>query len=246
MGSEADSAQCLGGDTNMSFIHHAIAKKIKEDKDKDKLEPDDSPIKTVLGSLARNSLVSDTISVQNQNMNNPGPTHRRKRRRQWKPISIEDVPFRRQDRLTLNVRNRMDRDRKLIFFIVGMGVLLIAIGLGLLLLHKLYGEDVKEIRPVVVIGPCLLAAGGMCLFLSGEVCLRLYKQTKKVLDPDLDNIANPHEVKHWMDPRLIPFGWGLFDLDDEVIVIEREPDLLGVPMMRLDISEPKQQEILQI
>lgn len=106
----------------------------------------------------------------------------------------------------------------------------------------------------------------MCLFLSGEVCLRLYKQTKKVLDPDLDNIANPHEVKHWMDPRLIPFGWGLFDMDDEVIVIERganvqlfviitfvpqilnitEPDVLGVPMMRLDISDPKQQEILQI
>ena len=72
-----------------------------------------------------------------------------------------------------------------------------------------------------VLGPCLLAAGAMCLFLSGEVCLRLYKQTKKVLDPDLDNIANPHEVKHWMDPRLIPFGWGLFDIDDEVIVIEK-------------------------
>lgn len=35
--SEADTAQCLGGGTNMSFIHHAIAKKIKEDKDKDKL-----------------------------------------------------------------------------------------------------------------------------------------------------------------------------------------------------------------
>ena len=33
----ADPAQCLGGGTNMSFIHHAIAKKIKEDKDKDKL-----------------------------------------------------------------------------------------------------------------------------------------------------------------------------------------------------------------
>ena len=33
-----------------------------------------------------------------------------------------------------------------------MGVLLIAIGLCLLLLYKLYGEDVKEIRPVVVIG----------------------------------------------------------------------------------------------
>ena len=57
----------------------------------------------------------------------------------------------------------------------------------------------------------MLAAGAMCLFLSGEVCLRLYKKTKKVLDPDLDNIANPHEVKHWMDPKLIPYGWGLFD-----------------------------------
>merc|ERR1711878_239371 len=54
---------------------------------------------------------------------------------------------------------------------------------------------------------------------------------KTVLDPDLDNIANPHEVKHWMDPRLIPFGWGMFDLDtDEVIVIEREPEILEVPV----------------
>ena len=70
-------------------------------------------------------------------------------------------------------------------------------------------------------GPCMLAAGAMCLFLSGEVCLRLYKKTKKVLDPDLDNIANPHEVKHWMDPKLIPFGWGLFEVDDEIIVIEK-------------------------
>ena len=59
------------------------------------------------------------------------------------------------------------------------------------------------------------------MFLSGEVCLRLYKKTKKVLDPDLDNIANPHEVKHWMDPKLIPFGWGLFEVDDEIIVIEK-------------------------
>merc|ERR1711915_765487 len=87
-------------------------------------------------------------------MNNSHNTanFRRKKKRQWKPISIEDVPFRRQDRMTLNARNRMDRDRKLIFFIVGLGVLMIVIGLGLLLLYKLYGEDVKEIRPVLVIG----------------------------------------------------------------------------------------------
>ena len=29
------------------------------------------------------------------------------------------------------------------------------------------------------------------------------------------------KVKHWMDPKLIPYGWGLFRDDDEVLVIER-------------------------
>ena len=32
------------------------------------------------------------------------------------------------------------------------------------------------------------------------------------------------QVKHWMDPRIIPFGWGLFTEEDEVIVIENEPE----------------------
>ena len=64
---------------------------------------------------------------------------------------------------------------------------------------------------------------------------------KRVLDPDLDKIVNPHEVKnffdgddflfslflfykcgflqkvkHWMDPKLIPYGWGLFKEEEEV------------------------------
>ena len=155
--------------SDMSFIHHAIAKKIKEDKESNKLvrsrtedspllwlmlllllqEPEESPIKTVLGSLARNSLASDTLSVQNMNNSN---NYRRKKKKTWKPISIEDVPFRRQDRMTLNARNRIDRDKKLIFFIVGMGVLLIFIGLLLLLLYRLYSDDIKDLRPVIVIG----------------------------------------------------------------------------------------------
>ena len=112
-------------------------------------EPEESPIKTVLGSLARNSLASDTLSVQNMNNSN---NYRRKKKKTWKPISIEDVPFRRQDRMTLNARNRIDRDKKLIFFIVGMGVLLIFIGLLLLLLYRLYSDDIKDLRPVIVIG----------------------------------------------------------------------------------------------
>ena len=38
-------------------------------------------------------------------------------------------------------------------------------------------------------------------------------------DRDIDNLANPHEVKHWMDPKLIPYGWGLFEglsLDEDI------------------------------
>ena len=60
----------------------------------------------------------------------------------------------------------------------------------------------------------------MTLLCSVEVCLRLYRETKRETDPDLDNLTNPHEVKHWMDPKIIPFGWGLFGEQDEVIVIE--------------------------
>ena len=54
---------------------------------------------------------------------------------------------------------------------------------------------------------------------SVEVCVRLYKAKKRVQDPELDNLINPHEVKHWMDPKLIPYGWGLFKEDDEQILV---------------------------
>jgi hypothetical protein len=60
----------------------------------------------------------------------------------------------------------------------------------------------------------------MTLLCSVEVCFRLYRETKRETDPDLDNLTNPHEVKHWMDPKIIPFGWGLFGEKDEVIIID--------------------------
>ena len=57
---------------------------------------------------------------------------------------------------------------------------------------------------------------------SVEVCVRLYKAKKRVQDPELDNLINPHEVKHWMDPKIIPFGWGLFSEDgDEILVLDK-------------------------
>ena len=64
----------------------------------------------------------------------------------------------------------------------------------------------------------------MTIMFSVEICIRLYKAKKRVQDPDLDNLINPHEVKHWMDPKLIPYGWGLFKEgmdNDEVILVEK-------------------------
>ena len=77
---------------------------------------------------------------------------------------------------------------------------------------------------LLVPGPVLLAGGLMTLLCSVEVCIRLYRETKRESDPDLDNLTNPHEVKHWMDPKIIPYGWGLFGEQDEIIVIETGED----------------------
>ena len=52
--------------------------------------------------------------------------------------------------------------------------------------------------------------GLVALLFSVEICVRLYRANKRVQDPDLDNLSNPHEVKHWIDPRIIPFGLGLY------------------------------------
>ena len=40
---------------------------------------------------------------------------------------------------------------------------------------------------------------------------RLNNSLKRMQDRDIDNLSNPHEVKHWMDPKLIPYGWGMFE-----------------------------------
>ena len=54
--------------------------------------------------------------------------------------------------MTLNVKNRIESDKKLVFFIVGLGIAFIVVGLFLLLLYKLYHEEIKEVKPVIVIG----------------------------------------------------------------------------------------------
>jgi hypothetical protein len=63
---------------------------------------------------------------------------------------------RRQDRRTLNARNRHLMDAKLIIFLVMSGLVLVSLGSGMLLVYIFYQEEFKHIRPVVVIGPVLI------------------------------------------------------------------------------------------
>ena len=67
----------------------------------------------------------------------------------------------------------------------------------------------------------------MMIMCSLEIWMRLYKANQRVQDPDLDNLSNPHEVKHWMDPKLIPFGWGFFNEQEEKLSVESRLVLAG-------------------
>merc|ERR1719278_1299695 len=133
-------------------------------------------------------------------------------------------------------------DRKLIVFILGAGLLLLILGSTLVSLYSRFRIEKKYMEPFIVIGPVLIGGGVMTVFFSVEVCYRLYMANKRVLDPDLDKIVNPHEVKHWMDPQLIPFGWGLFKDEEEVITIEREKSPARLP----SASSPNASSSLQL
>ena len=75
---------------------------------------------------------------------------------------------RRQDRRTLNARNRRLMDAKLIIFIVMSGLMLVGIGSGLLVVYIFYQEEFKHIRPVIVIGPVLIGGGVVTILCSGH------------------------------------------------------------------------------
>ena len=84
----------------------------------------------------------------------------------------------------------------------------------------------------------MLAAGLMTIMCSLEICLRLSKANKRVQDPDLDNLANPHEVKHWMDPKIIPYGWGMFaDNDDGGEQVKGSPSCVIIPILSLNTRQ---------
>jgi len=169
----------------------------RRDDEKGK-ELDASPVKTVLGSL--NQAKQDRDPVHKLHRNKISPK---------KPHSIEDVPFRRQDKRILNARNRRLNDRKLIICIVLSGIIFLLLGLAALAVFMSFTNE-PYLKPLIVIGPILIGCGILTCLCSIEVCARLVVSKKRTADPELDNLVNPHEVKHWMDPEFIPYGWGFF------------------------------------
>jgi hypothetical protein len=37
----------------------------------------------------------------------------------------------------------------------------------------------------------------------------------------VDRSVTQSQIKHWMDPRIIPYGWGQFSQDEEILVMEK-------------------------
>jgi len=52
----------------------------------------------------------------------------------------------------------------------------------------------------------------ICAILFGsftiETCVTLKRAIARVQDKEIDEIKNLHLIKHWVEPDLIPFGWG--------------------------------------
>ena len=108
----------------------------------------------------------------------------------------------------------------------------------------------------------LVGAGVMTILLSSEICWRYYKANKRELDPELDNLTNPQvgsghtswghslagrchyycqEVKHWIDPRIMPYGWGTFDtgrVEELGCGDTRDVSCIILPILSVDRDTP--------
>lgn len=190
-----------------------------EDTNQSNTETAGSPVRTVLGSLvAGKARAGSANKSYSRNGTSLDPR---------KPVRVEDVPFRRQDRRILNARNRRLMDRKLILFIILLGLLLLSLGAGCLGLYFVFQNE-RNFKPFIIIGPVLLGGGLITWLCSIEICIRLHLSNKRLGDPEIDNLVNPHEVKHWIDPNIIPYGWGLFREEDQVKVEDKGEEKPGV------------------
>ena len=68
--------------------------------------------------------------------------------------------------------------------------------------------DYKFVGLLIIVGPIMIISGISFLLCSLELVMRLSKQIRRVMDTSLLKTSNLHEVKHWIEPQLVAFGWG--------------------------------------
>lgn len=83
-------------------------------------------------------------------------------------------------------------------------------GSALVTLYILFINDPDWwfVSPFLIIGITLLVFGVFFILVFLDICCRLASNLKRVQDPEVDKVDNLHLIKHWMEPELIPFGWG--------------------------------------
>jgi len=137
------------------------------------------------------------------------------------PTKIEDAPLRRMDRRALNALRKRRSDKHMICCLVFSAVIFIAAGIAGVAAWIAFAKEFKILGPLVILGPILTFCGLLLVFFSVEICIRLRKQVKRVMDPSLLKTSNFHEVKHWIEPELVTFGWGQYDFQEEAQLLDQ-------------------------
>ena len=115
-------------------VVQAAVKARKDAKDKESDSKNGSPVKGLLGGH-NPKVPNETIQL------NPG----RKKMKTFVPTKIEEIPFRRQDRRIINSRKKRIVDRRLIKFIVFMGILMILIGAAMIVVWIVLRDGKREV-----------------------------------------------------------------------------------------------------
>ena len=152
------------------------------------------------------------------------------------PRTIEEAPLRRMDRRALNALRKRRADKHMIAFLVIIGILIVGAGIASIVLWEMFRLksnnqrkiitltyfrlDHKFVGLLIIVGPIMIISGISFLLCSLELVMRLSRQIRRVMDTSLLKTSNLHEVKHWIEPELISFGWGQYDFEEEAKLMD--------------------------
>lgn len=164
--------------------------------------PAHSPVKGVMAALSKHRVSQEPLSSLHKPV--------KKIEGMDIPEKIEDVPFRRQDRRILNARKKRIIAKRIICCGITTCLTFLGLGIALIVIYCLFQKD-KEFRFVdsfLILGIMVVICAAMFGVFTIETCISLRRAIARVQDKEIDKISNLHLVKHWIEPDLIPYGWG--------------------------------------